>query len=119
MKAFQGLSVWQKSHDLTLLVYAATRAFPKEELFGLTSQIRLSCASVAANIAEGCGRGSDSELRRFMQIAMGSASELEYHFLLAKDLNLLHSKTHDDLNNRVCGFKKMLTPFIKKLTAEN
>ena len=78
-----------KAHNLTLLIYRATQKFPKEELYGLTSQIRRSCGSIPANIAEGCGRSGDVELARFLQIAMGSASELEYHILLARDLNLI------------------------------
>jgi len=79
LKDFRKLKVWEKSHDLTLAVYKATAAFPRKELYGLTSQIRRACASIPANIAEGCGRGGDPELARFLQIAMGSASELEYH----------------------------------------
>jgi len=79
VKAFRDLKVWEKAHQLTLQVYKATAPFPKEEMYGLTSQIRRAAASIPANIAEGCGRSSDAELGRFLQIAMGSASELEYH----------------------------------------
>jgi four helix bundle protein len=89
MKNFRELKVWGKSHQLTLAVYKATTTFPREEEYGLTSQLRRACASVPANIAEGCGRGSEADFARFLQIAMGSASELEYHLLLARDLNLL------------------------------
>ncbi len=88
MKDFKELKVWIKAHEMTMGVYQETRSFPKEELYGLTSQIRRAAASVGANIAEGCGRRSDGELTRFLQIARGSASELEYHLLLARDLNL-------------------------------
>ena len=77
MEDFKKLTVWSKAHALTLSVYQQTRAFPKDELYGLTSQIRRSAASIGANIAEGCGRRSDPEMRRFVQIARGSASELE------------------------------------------
>jgi four helix bundle protein len=80
MKDFRTLTVWQKAHQLTLAVYKATRGFPKEEMYGLTSQVRRASSSIPANIAEGCGRDGDAELARFFQIAMGSASELEYHF---------------------------------------
>jgi four helix bundle protein len=89
MEDFKDLRVWAKAHELTLAVYQRTRAFPKEETYGLTSQLRRASASIGANIAEGCGRRSDAEMRRFVQIARGSANEVEYHLLLAKDLNLL------------------------------
>jgi four helix bundle protein len=118
MKDFKELKVWQKAHQLTLAVYKATRNFPKEELYGLTSQIRRSCASIPANIAEGCGRSGDAELGRFLYIAMGSASELQYHVLLARDLGLLDKSTHDHIANDVSEIKRMLTSFIKKLNAD-
>ncbi len=86
MKNFRDLQVWQKAHSLTLNSYKATAQFPREELYGLVSQIRFCSASIAANIAEGCGRRGNGEFHRFLQIATGSASELEYHFLLSRDL---------------------------------
>ena len=89
MKNFRDLKVWGKAHALTLACYGATRSLPKEELFGLTSQIRRAGASIPANIAEGCGRRGNSELHRFLQMSMGSANELEYHLLLSKDLGYL------------------------------
>ena len=82
MKDFRDLNVWKKAHALTLAAYKVSRSFPKEELFTLTSQMRRAAGSISANIAEGCGRGSDPEFSRFLQVAMGSASELEYHLLL-------------------------------------
>ena len=85
MKDFKELRVWQKAHSLALEVYQATRSFPRDEIYGLTSQIRRAAVSVGANIAEGCGRRSDGEFARFLQIARGSASELEYHLLFARD----------------------------------
>ena len=94
VKDFRELKVWQKAHELTLLVYRITTAFPREELYGLTSQLRRACSSIAANLAEGCGRSGDAEFARFCSIAMGSASELEYHPLLAKDLKLIKPKDH-------------------------
>ena len=115
---FRELKVWQKAHELTLLVYRHTDGFPKDELYGLTSQIRRSSASVPANITEGCGRTGDAELGRFLQIAMGSASELEYHLLLARDLNLLDPQTHDSLTNAVTEVKRMLSSFTRKLKAD-
>ena len=89
MKDFRELKVWQKAHQLTLAVYRTTAAFPREELYGLTSQLRRAGSSIAANLAEGCGRNGDMEFARFCSMAMGSASELEYHLLLAKDLKLI------------------------------
>ena len=118
MKGFRELNVWKKAHQLTLKAYKATATFPRNEIYGLTSQIRRSAVSIPANIAEGCGRNGDAELARFLQIAMGSASELEYHFLLARDLNLLNASNYDQLTNEVIDVKRMLTSFIKKLIAD-
>ncbi len=118
MRNFRELKVWEKAHCLALGVYRATAAFPKEELYGLTSQIRRCCASIPANIAEGCGRRGDAELGRFLQIAMGSASELEYHLLLAHDLELLTNPAYEQLATEVTEVKRMLASFIKKLRAD-
>ena len=117
MQNFKSLKVWQKSHELTLAIYKATANFPKDELYGLTSQIRRACASVAANIAEGCGRTGKAELARFLQVAMGSASELEYHLLLAHDLGLLRDGEYKLLENQAVELKRMLSSFISKLRA--
>jgi four helix bundle protein len=118
MKDFRELKVWQKAHDLTLAVYRVTRDFPREELYGLTSQIRRASASIAANLAEGCGRNGDAEFARFCSIAMGSASELEYHLLLARDLKLFKPGDYDDLEPRVTELKRMLTALFQKLNAD-
>ncbi len=118
MKDFRKQKVWQKGHDLTLSIYKITETFPPSELFGLTSQIRRSCASIPANIAEGCGREGDPEFARFLQIAMGSASELEYHLLLAHDLALLEDDIYERLQTMTTEVKQMLTAFIKKLKAD-
>jgi four helix bundle protein len=118
MKSFRELKVWEKSHNLTLAVYKATKKFPREELYGLTSQIRRSSASIPANIAEGCGRGGDAEFARFLQIAMGSASELEYYLLLARDLEFLKVSDYEQFARAVTEIKGMLTSFIKKLQAD-
>jgi four helix bundle protein len=112
MKNFRELKVWQKSHELTLSIYKVTGRFPKEEMYGLTSQLRRASSSVPANIAEGCGRKGDAELSRFMQIAMGSASEVEYHLLLAKDLGFMDGKQHLKLENETIEVKRMLASFI-------
>jgi four helix bundle protein len=118
MKDFRDLTVWRRAHELTLHVYKLTASFPAEERFGLTSQIRRCTVSIASNIAEGCGRGSDAELGRFLQIAMGSASELEYQLLLAADLAFSTSTDCDSAIQEVVQVKRMLAGFLKKLTAD-
>ncbi len=117
MRDFRTLQVWEKAHQLTLAVYKATATFPQTELYGLTSQIRRASASIPANIAEGCGRDTEAELARFMHIAAGSASELEYHLLLAHDLGFLPPIIYTDLHNNVTEVKRMLTSFTQKLKA--
>ncbi|MCG8449657.1 MAG: four helix bundle protein [Pirellulales bacterium] len=118
MKDFRDLQVWQKAHLVTLDIYQSTQSFPSDERYGLTSQLRRSSASVAANIAEGCGRGSDSDFRRFLQMAMGSASEAEYHLLLAKDLHLIADEPYQTLTKQIQEIKRMLASLIKKLIAD-
>jgi len=115
MRDFRNLQVWEKAHGLTLNVYSATTSLPKDELYGLTSQIRRSSASIPTSIAEGCGRNGDAELARFMTISMGSAGELEYQLLLAHDLNYLDQETYTRLHENVTEVKRMLTGFIKRL----
>lgn len=91
------MTVWQKSHCLALMVYAKTANFPSRELFGLTSQMRRAAVSVGANIAEGTCRRGDREFARFLQVALASAGELEYHLLLASDLGLLKKADSEPL----------------------
>ncbi len=119
MKDFRKQKVWEKAHDLTLEIYRITEAFPKAELFGLTSQIRRCAVSVPANIAEGCGRDTDADFARFLHIAMGSASELEYHLLLACDLGFLEKMLYEQLHGKTIEVKQMLASFIKKLKADS
>jgi four helix bundle protein len=118
MKDFRDLVVWEKSHKLTMSVYRSTRAYPKEELFGLTSQTRRAALSVPANIAKGCGRGSDADFARFLQIAMGSASELDYHLLLARDLELIDETSYGTLAASVTEVKRMLASLIGKVRTD-
>jgi four helix bundle protein len=118
VKDFRELKVWQKAHQLTLAVYRLTASFPREELYGLTTQIRRSSSSISANLAEGCGRNGDAELARFCAIAMGSASELDYHLLLARELKLVNSKDYADLAQRTTEVKRMLTGLLQKLHAD-
>ena len=107
--------VWQKAHRLTLAVYHVSRSFPSDERFGLTSQMRRSCSSLGANLAEGCGRRSDEEMARFVQIAMGSGAELSYHFLLARDLKFLQESDYAGLSDSLNGVMRMLSALSAKL----
>jgi four helix bundle protein len=118
MKDFRELRVWEKAHQLVLDSYKLTTDFPKQEMFGLVSQIRRCSSSIPANIAEGCGRIGNSELHRFLQIACGSANELEYHFLLAKDLGYLSKQSHDDLEKKLLELKRMLVALTRKVGSE-
>jgi len=115
MQNFRKLKVWERSHQLTISLYKMTQSFPKEHQFIIANQIRRSAASMAANLVEGCGRGSDADFKRFVQIVMGSASELEYHLPLAKDLNLMDEKNYENFAKHVVEIKRMLTTLIKKL----
>ncbi len=115
MQDFRNLEVWQKAHEFTLAVYRLTKEFPDDERFGMTSQLRRSVASIGANLAEGCGRGSDADFSRHVQIAMGSACEVEYHLLLAKDLTYFDEDRHLGLQEDVSRVKRMLTSLLKKL----
>jgi four helix bundle protein len=117
MKDFRDLKVWEKAHHLVVGVYQATSVFPKEEVYGLTSQMRRAAASVPTNIAEGCGRGGDVEMARFVQIALGSASELEYLLMLANDLGLLKREQHAGLSAETQEVKRMLTGLLRSLRA--
>jgi four helix bundle protein len=118
VKDFRQLKVWQKAHELTLAVYRLTATFPREELYGLRNQLRRAGSSIAANLAEGCGRNGDAELARFCSMAMGSASELEYHLLLGRDLELIKRKDYLVLHQEVTELKRMLTALMQKLNAD-
>ena len=115
MEDFKDLKVWTKAHQLTLAIYHCTRRFPRDEIYGLTSQIRRASASIGANIAEGCGRRSHPEMKRFIQISRGSASELEYHLLLARDLQLLTVEEFEDLEAKTLEIQRMLAALIQRL----
>ncbi|MFZ5809736.1 MAG: four helix bundle protein [Chloroflexota bacterium] len=118
MKDFRNLKVWNKSHSLTLNIYRDTEHFPHHEVYGLTSQLRRACVSIPTNIAEGCGRGSDADMKRFMQIAMGSASETEYLILLATELGYLSKEQSLELSSEVVEVKQMLSTLIQRLKAD-
>jgi four helix bundle protein len=117
MRDFRQIKVWEKAHNLTLEIYTITAIFPREELYGLTSQLRRASASIPANIAEGFGRGGNVELARFLQIGMGSAYEVEYHALLAKDLGFLSEATYDRLAAQIIEVKRMLAALLVKVRA--
>lgn len=118
MQDFKQLKVWQKSHALAVRIYSATATFPEPERYGLTSQMRRAAASVPANIAEGCGRGGNAELRQFLYTSLGSASELEYFLLLARDLRLLTEKQHESLEASIREIKRMLTGLIQRVSEQ-
>lgn len=119
MRNYRDLEVWQKAHELTLAVYQETAGFPKGELYGLTSQIRRACVSIEANLAEGCGRRGDGEFARFVQIAMGSASELDCHLLIAKDLGFLASDIHVRLQRDLSRVRRMLSGLYDAIVASS
>lgn len=115
MQPFQNLRVWQDAHRLTLDVYASTGSFPSEERFGLTSQLRRSASSVAANLAEGSGRGSDADFGRFVQMAAGSAAETEYHLILARDLGHLDADAASTLVEANARVRRQLSALLNRL----
>ncbi len=116
MKDFRKLVVWEKAHLMALEVYRITKRFPKDELYGITSQMRRAAVSIPTNIAEGCGRGTDKDFGRFLQMAVGSASELEYLFLLSKDLDLIEREVYEEMESRIVEIKKMISSLIKSVS---
>ncbi len=118
MKDFRSLKVWESAYQLSLDVYRVSVAFPADERFGLTSQLRRSVVSIPSNIAEGCGRGTDSDFTRFVQIAMGSASEVECQLMLARDLGFVPAEASDPLIANVQEIKRMISGLIKRLNAD-
>lgn len=119
MRDFKTLKVWQKSHVLAVSLYRVTGNFPKEEIYGLASQVRRAAVSIPANIAEGCGKDSEAEFDRYLQIAGGSASELGYHLLLCHDIGLLRSQDCESFGEKVSEIKKMLTTLLKKIRSRS
>lgn len=115
MKNYKNFQVWQKSHQLTLDVYKVVRNFPKEEMFGLTSQMKRASSSIPMNIAEGCGRNSDRDFARFLIISFGSANELEYQIILSIDLNFISFEQGQILLIQIEEIKKMLNGLITRL----
>src|SRR5215831_12377590 len=115
MRNYRELQVWNKAHHLTLELYRVSRAFPREETYGVTNQLRRAAVSIAANLAEGCGRRTSAELARFVGIAMGSASELDYHLLLSRDLGIMNDDDFQQNARALTEVRKMLTSFLSKV----
>ena len=115
MRDFHNLLIWKRNHQLTLDIYKISQYFPKDELFGLTSLIRRAVSSVATNIAEGCGRNSNKDFAHFLQIAIGSASEVEYELLLAHDLKYINNEEYERLTNEVVAIRKMIIKYQSEL----
>jgi four helix bundle protein len=115
MQDFRRLRVWREAHELTLAVYRATRAFPKDERFELSRQIRRAAAAVPANLAEGCGRPGDREFGYFVGVALGSAFELDYHITLAHDLGFVNERALCDLSTSLTRVKRMLMLLRRRL----
>lgn len=115
MQDYRSLIVWEKSHKLTISIYKLTMAFPKEEIYALTSQIRRASFSIPSNIAEGCGRNSKADFANFLNIAMGSANELDYFMLLSKDLNYISTEIYHKAEKGIGEIKAMLISLLSKV----
>lgn len=118
MQDFRNLKVWQKAHPLVLDVYRATRTFPKDELYGLVSQMRRSAMSIPTNIAEGCGRQSDPDFVRFLVISNGSTKELDYQLLLSKDLGYIDETNYQNLHSQADEVGRMLNGLINSINSK-
>lgn len=119
MRDFHKLIIWQRSHQLTLAVYRISKLFPKEEIFGLTSQMRRAVSSIPTNIAEGCGRASNKDFAHFLQIAIGSATEVEYQLLLARDINYINDDDYQTLANETVVVRKMIIKYQSELKSSS
>ncbi len=118
MRPFRELTVWSKSHALTLAVFRATLRVKRGEYPGLVSQLRRAASSIPTNIAEGCGHLGQREFARFLQMAMASASELEYLLLLASDLGMISRGAYQQLESQVTEVKRMLSALISKVRSD-
>ena len=108
MRDFKKYEIWQLSHAFTLRIYSSTSLFPKDEMYGITSQIRRASSSIPTNISEGCGRKSDKEFNQFLNIALGSASETEYLIILSRDLNYIDTETFEILEKEINTIKSKI-----------
>ena len=116
MRDFKELIVWKKAHLLCLEVYKITNDYPSEEKIGLISQLRRASSSIPTNIAEGCGYQTQKEFGRFLRIASGSASEVEYQLLLSKDLKFVTQEKFEELTKEVIIIRKMLYKLTQSLS---
>ena len=119
MRDFHKLIIWQRSHQLTLTIYRISKSFPKEEIFGLTSQMRRAVSSIPTNIAEGCGRTSNKDFAHFLQIAIGSATEVEYQLLLAHDINYINDDDYQALTDETVVVRKMIIKYQSELKSSS
>jgi four helix bundle protein len=118
LRNYRDLQVWAKAYALSLELYRLSRAFPREEIYGLTSQLRRASVSIGANLAEGCGRRTNSEMARFVRIAMGSASELDHHLLLCKDLGFVQDEDYKRNARNLIEIRKMLGALLDSIENE-
>ena len=119
MRNFRNLQIWQKAHELTLLIYQVTALYPEHEKYGLISQMRRASASIAINLAEGCGRETPKDFAHFIQIAIGSCSELEYELLLSKDLGYMSQESYYDLSSRTAELLRMMVSYNERIRENN
>lgn len=115
MQDFRQLEVWKKDHRITIRIYAITRGFPQDERFGLVTQLRRACVSIGANLAEGCCRNTDKDFARFVDMSLGSASEVEYSLLPAHELGYIPDGDYQELNDDVQEVKRMLAGLNRRL----
>lgn len=115
MRKFQDLTIWQRSHSITLKIYQVTDLFPGKEVYGITAQMRRSSSSIATNIAEGCGRNSNAEMKELLTISAGSASELEYQLILSKDLGYLSEAIFNEITNELVEVRKIIYSFQRNM----
>ena len=115
MQNYKDLKVWYKAHEFTVKIYEVTKQFPREEIYGVTSQMRRAALSIPANIAEGCGKFTQPDLARYSDIALGSANESEYFILLSNDLSYISVEYFEILNKMINEIKAMLITLIKKV----
>lgn len=115
MRNFLNLKIWKRSHLFTLKIYNITKSFPREEVFGLSSQMRRSSSSIPTNIAEGCGRNTNPQFIHFLNIASGSCSEIQYQLILSKDLTYISEEAFEELHSEIIEIRKMIYHYASKL----